>query len=102
MDKQLNFLYDHQADVLYVSKGQPVYTDSVALNDQVVLRTNPATGEIVGFSIVDFIHCFANKETPSSVPLTATFERVGRVRKARKGAKRKPARRDAQRNSRNA
>jgi uncharacterized protein YuzE len=89
MNEPLNFLYDHQADVLYVSKGQPVYTDSVALSDQVILRTNPATGEIMGFSIVDFIRCFANKETPSSVPLTATFKRRTRISKAVKPSRKK-------------
>ena len=93
MDKRLNFLYDHQADVLYVSKGQPVYTDSVALNDQVIVQVNPATKEIVGFSIVDFMRCFVNRETPASVPLTATFERVGKARKTKTDATRRGSKR---------
>ena len=83
MDNQLNFLYDHAADVLYVSKGHPVYTDYVELNDDVILRLNPLTKEIVGFTIVDFIKCFVNKETPSNVPLTATIERVGGARETK-------------------
>jgi uncharacterized protein YuzE len=89
MDERLSFLYDHQADVLYVSKGQPVYTDSIALNDQVILRLNPTTQEIVGFSIVDFMHHFANRETPASVPLTATFKRITRISKAVKPSRKK-------------
>lgn len=91
MDKQLNFLYDHQADVLNISKGQPVYTDSIALNDQVILRLNPTTQEIVGFSIVDFMSRFANRETPASVPLTATFKRIIRVSQAVKSNRKKRA-----------
>lgn len=31
MDKQLNFLYDQEADVLYVSLGKPEYTDYTEL-----------------------------------------------------------------------
>lgn len=91
MDAQLNFLYDHQADVLNVTKGQPVYTDSIALNDQIILRLNPTTQEIVGFSIVDFMSRFTNRETPSSLPLTATVKRVTRISKAVKSSLKKRA-----------
>ncbi len=86
MDDQLNFLYDHKADVLHISRGHPLFFDSVESNDQVILQLNPATKEIVGFSIVDFMARFANTESPASVPLTATFVRVGRTRKAKVGA----------------
>ncbi len=89
MDERLNFLYDHQADVLCISKGQPIYTDSIALNDRVILRLNPTTQEIVGFSIVDFMSRFTNRETPASVPLTATFKRMTRISKAVKSSLKK-------------
>ena len=75
-EKQLNFLYDHSADVLSICAGQSVNTDSVPLDENVILRVDPATQAIVGFSIIDFLKRFTNTETPASVPLTATFERV--------------------------
>ncbi len=85
MDDQLNFLYDHKADVLHISRGHPLFFDSVESNDQVILQLNPATKEILGFSIVDFMARFANTESPASVPLTATFARVGTARKKKTG-----------------
>ncbi len=58
MDEQLNFLYDREADVLYVSKGHPEYTDYQEL-DNLILRLDPRTMEIVGFTIIDFEGRFA-------------------------------------------
>jgi len=91
MDDQLNFLYDHTADVLHISRGHPVLFDSVELNDQVILQLSPTSKEIVGFSIVDFMARFANSETPSTVPLVATFERMGRAQKVGGMVKRRAA-----------
>ncbi len=91
MDDQLNFLYDHTADVLHISRGHPILFDSVELNDQVILQLSPTSREIVGFSIVDFMARFANSETPSTVPLVATFERVGRPQKTRRVVRGKAA-----------
>lgn len=82
MNQQLAFLYDHKADVLYISSGHPVYTDSIALDENVILHLEPATQKIVGFAIVDFLKRFTNTETPASVPIAAKFERV-KQRKSR-------------------
>ncbi len=87
MEKQLNLLYDHRADVLYISKGHPVYTDSVALDENVILHVDPQTQAIVGFAIVDFIKRFVNKETPASVPIVATFERAQKAKAKKKVGK---------------
>ncbi len=89
MDKQLNFLYDHAADVLHVSNGHPVLTDSTALNENVILQLDAFTKEIVGFSIVDFIKRFANTETPAAIPIAVTFKRIGKMRQTT--AKKRPS-----------
>jgi len=81
MDNQLQFLYDHAADVLYVSKGHPIYTDYVELNDDIILRLDPQTKEVVGFTIVDFVGRFAKNAPPLAIPLNTTFERASRTRK---------------------
>lgn len=86
MDNQLSFLYDREADVLYVSKGHPEYTDYLELDDDFILRLDPKTKEIVGFTVIDFAGRFAQKEKPLSVPLKVTFERA---RKARVTAERR-------------
>lgn len=76
MDKQLTFLYDHQADVLNISRGHPVYTDSVPLDENVILHVEPNTDHIVGFSIIDFLKQFTKSESPVSIPLEIQFERI--------------------------
>ncbi len=73
--KELRFLYDHQADVLSICAGQSVYTDSVPLDENVILHIDPATQTIVGLSLVDFIKQFASTESPRAIPIAATFER---------------------------
>ena len=83
MENQMNFLYDHTADVLYVSKGHPVYTDYVELNDDVILRLDPLSKEVVGFTIVDFISRFSKEALPFSVPLSVTFEQARKKQRTR-------------------
>ncbi len=89
MDDQLNFLYDREADVLYVSKGHPEYTDYQEL-DNLILRLDPRTKEIVGFTIIDFEGRFAQEHTPVTIPLKATFART-KSRKPRAVAEKKSA-----------
>jgi hypothetical protein len=76
MAKQITFLFDHQADVLSISQGHPIQTDSIPLNQNVILHVEPKTNTIVGFSIIDFLKQFTNSESPVSIPLDVAFERV--------------------------
>lgn len=73
-DKQLRFLYDHKTDVLSICAGQSIYTDSVPLDENVILHVDPASQAIVGFSIIDFVRQFANTESPRAIPIAAKFE----------------------------
>ena len=81
MHDQLSFLYDREADVLYVSRGHPEFTDYVELNNDIILRLDPATKEIVGFKIIDFAGRSTSKTSPLAIPLLTTFERMARKRK---------------------
>ncbi|MBI5303940.1 MAG: DUF2283 domain-containing protein [Chloroflexi bacterium] len=83
MDQQLNFMYDREADVLYVSKGHPEFTDYVELGNNLILRLDPVTKEIVGFTIIDFAGRFESRSPRLSVPLNVHFERAPRTRKSR-------------------
>jgi hypothetical protein len=89
MDNQLSFLYDREADVLYVSKGHLDYTDYQEVGN-LILRLDPRTKEIVGFTIVDFEGRFAREQAPLTIPLKATFER-SKSRKLRAAAEKKTA-----------
>ena len=86
---QLQFLYDHAADVLHVSMGHPILTNSTALNDNVILQIDPVTNQVVGFSMIDFLKRFKDSEEPVTVPLVATFARPNSEAKRRRPARKK-------------
>ncbi|MBI4789052.1 MAG: DUF2283 domain-containing protein [Chloroflexi bacterium] len=91
MDNQLNFLYAREADVLYVSRGHPEYTDYQELDENLILRLDPKSKEIVGFTIIDFAGRFSRTDAAVNVPLKVTFERPRRTGKIKIAAERKPA-----------
>ena len=74
MNRELKFLYDEGADVLYVSLGHPEYTDYAEVNDDLILRFDPETKEIVGFTIIDFLTHFSQPEPRLRLPLEASFQ----------------------------
>ena len=54
-NNDLNLYYDKEADILYFSKGTPSEEDiSDEADDEVVIRKNPKTKAITGFTILNF------------------------------------------------
>ena len=52
--KSVNSYYDKEADVLYVSFGEPVPSESLDTGEDLLIRFNPKTGEITGFTVLNF------------------------------------------------
>jgi len=46
--------YDPEADVLYVSFGEPKPAEGIDIGDGTILRIEPVSKEVVGFTILDF------------------------------------------------
>jgi len=46
--------YDPEADVLYVSFGEPRPAEGIDIGDGTILRVSPGTREVVGLTILDF------------------------------------------------
>lgn len=66
----LNVLYDKEADVLYVSQGKPSARDETSeTKDEVVVRKNPKTGEVKGFTILNFLKRSENKSSTINLPV---------------------------------
>lgn len=66
--KNLNIFYDTEADVLYFSKGVPSKDDiSDEVSDEIVIRKNPKTKEVTGFTILNFSQ--KNKKSSKSFRL---------------------------------
>jgi uncharacterized protein YuzE len=52
----LQYFFDKEADVLYISQGDPrPDADSEEVGDGVVARFDPVTREVVGFTILNFL-----------------------------------------------
>ncbi len=76
MKEHVRILYDQEADVLYFSTGKSEFTDYVEVNDDFILRVDPTTKKVVGFTIIDFAAHFAKQQPSLAVPLKASLERV--------------------------
>ena len=46
--------YDPEADVLYVAFGKPKPAEGIDIGDGTILRVEPISNEVVGFTILDF------------------------------------------------
>ena len=46
--------YDPEADVLYVSFGEPKPAEGIDIGDGTILRVEPMSREVLGFTILDF------------------------------------------------
>ena len=54
MGKDVQFHYDREADVLYLSIGKPQKAKTVETGEDFVLRLHPKNGQVVGMTIINF------------------------------------------------
>jgi uncharacterized protein YuzE len=76
---QFKIVYDRDADVLYVTRGQPEHTDYVEYADDLILRFHPKTKQLVGFTLVDFSQHFAKKDSDIALPFGVDFHMHGEL-----------------------
>ena len=69
---QLTVSYDKDADVLYITEGKPRQAISEIMDEGVIIRRDPKTKEVVGFTIIDFTEHFVGAK-PQRIPLKARF-----------------------------
>lgn len=50
--EKLNWEYDEEADVLYISTGRPTKALGLDVGEGVIVRYDEKTGEVVGLTIV--------------------------------------------------
>ncbi|MBI3659330.1 DUF2283 domain-containing protein [Candidatus Acetothermia bacterium] len=74
MGKELRFNYDVEGDILEISKGKPRRAISRDLGDDIWLKVDPKTGEVLGFTILSFIRRFTLKKRERKVPVVADFK----------------------------
>lgn len=72
--KQLNYFYDQEADIVYISKGEPSKTDiSDEIDDGVVARFDAKTKEMKGLTILHFAQRGKSKSRTVKLPLEISF-----------------------------
>jgi uncharacterized protein YuzE len=76
MGKKLKFFFDKKGDILDIAIGKPREAISREIGNDIVVRIDPKTKEIVGFTILNFEKRFEHKEKGETLPITATFAEV--------------------------
>jgi len=61
---------------LYISIGSPKEAISKEVNDDILVRVQPETEEIVGFTILNFAERFSDLKKEQFVPIKAQFESI--------------------------
>lgn len=51
---EMKIVYDSEADVLYLTRETPEFTDYIEHSEEIILRINPDTKGLVGITIIDF------------------------------------------------
>lgn len=56
MKEKLQYFFDREADILYVSQGPPrAEAESEEVGDGVIARLDPQTHEVIGFTVLNFL-----------------------------------------------
>jgi len=74
VEKTIMFFYDRDGDVMDISLGKPKVAISEEVDDDIVVRIDPNSREIVGFTIINFVNIFlkrfATRENPIELRLS--------------------------------
>ena len=75
MRKEVEFHYDREADVLYLSVGRPQRAKTVEMGEDFILRLHPKTAVVVGMTIIDFSKHFPQlKPVRLDLPVNGSFD----------------------------
>jgi uncharacterized protein YuzE len=77
MRKEVQFHYDREADVLYLSVGKPQKAKMIEIGEDFVLRLLPKSGQVVGMTIINFSKHFLQLRpgVPISQPTVRLMQR---------------------------
>jgi len=68
-ERMMQLAYDREADVLYLSIGEPRPAISREIGDDVLLRVDPNTGEVVGLTVLNL----STRDTHEMLPVELKF-----------------------------
>jgi len=70
MEEKLRMFFDKKGDVLDISLGEPREAISKEIGDDILMRIDPQTSEVLGFTILNFEKRFEHTKV-EIFPLTA-------------------------------
>ena len=75
MRKEVQFHYDREADVLYLSVGKPQRARTMEMGEDFVLRLHPKTAQVIGITIINFSRHFPQlKPARGDLPINGSFD----------------------------
>ena len=78
MKANIQYSFDREADVLYLSRGDPSPdVESEEVGDDVIIHRDRATGEVDGFTVLNFLKRAGEGLDKVTLPLEASFKLVG-------------------------
>lgn len=77
---QVEYHYDREADVLYISFGPPAPAVSVVIEDWFIIRVTPGTPRLCGFTLAGFKRLFSKIRPDLIKDLPARVERLKKAR----------------------
>lgn len=69
MEKTVMFFYDKDGDIMDISFGKPKMAISEEVDDDIVVRMDPDTKEVVGFTIINFVSVFLKRFATKGEPI---------------------------------
>jgi len=69
MEGKINFFFDEEGDVLDITFGEPRKAVAKELKNDIAVRVDPKTGEIVGIVILNFMKRFRLKKKTEKIEL---------------------------------
>jgi len=76
MEKTIMFFYDKDNDILNISFGKPKVATSEEVNDDILVRIDPKSREILGFTIINFASVFLKRFTTKKKPIELTLSKT--------------------------
>jgi uncharacterized protein YuzE len=70
----LQYLFDKEADILYVSQGSPrPDAESDEVGDGIIARFDPLTHDVIGFTILNFLKRSTSAHPITELPFSASL-----------------------------
>lgn len=70
--QRAQLFYDREGDILYLSVGEPREAISREIGDDVLLRLDPDSEEVIGLTILNLSSRFGNLDVPQNLPIHLT------------------------------